>query len=268
MSTAIKNIIIVVVVVGVLLAGYIFIFQPGSSDNQEGTLQSSSGENPVAEQTSSNNEASQEQTNADIISILNSLRSLNLDDSVLYNPAFNKLQDISMPLVETGDTGRRNPFAPIGSDPRYSPVTSNSLGSGQRPGDATSSCSSRSCFENKFTSCTPTSFTVSEQSRTRSSAFGQTQKNDLPLAQYQIVGEGDSGCGVEINAEVNTDQGTQIASMTCPFSTDASFFGQLQDTSEETLTQRLNSCSGDLVSYWYEKEMAPMFTTSATSSNN
>ncbi|MDE1975446.1 MAG: hypothetical protein KGI49_02990 [Patescibacteria group bacterium] len=61
------------------------------------------------------------------LDLLNEIRSLNIDSSFFNDPAYQSLQDYSVP-VPTENVGRPNPFAPIpgvatpGSQPSASPT--------------------------------------------------------------------------------------------------------------------------------------------------
>ena len=50
------------------------------------------------------------------ISLLLSVKSIKLDDSILSDQAFNSLKDSTIEIVGDGTEGRPNPFAPIGTD--------------------------------------------------------------------------------------------------------------------------------------------------------
>jgi hypothetical protein len=52
----------------------------------------------------------------DFLALLLGIRNISLDDSILSDPAFLSLRDSSIELVQDGSEGRRNPFAPFGSD--------------------------------------------------------------------------------------------------------------------------------------------------------
>ena len=51
----------------------------------------------------------------DLIGLLNTLKSITLDDSFFQDPAFRSLEDFSQELAPE-PVGRSNPFAPIGRD--------------------------------------------------------------------------------------------------------------------------------------------------------
>ena len=124
-NTSIKNLIFIIGAVVILLVLYILFIKPDNNTASNATLTSSvTGESP--------NQARTESANAtpgdSLLRILNNLETLELNDSIFFNPAFDKLRDISIPLVKEGNAGRRNPFAPIGSDPVPLPVNNGSVG--------------------------------------------------------------------------------------------------------------------------------------------
>ena len=60
----------------------------------------------------------------EFLSILLSVKSIKLDDAVFADKAFTNLKDSSILLTSTGDEGRINPFAPIGSETATTPISS------------------------------------------------------------------------------------------------------------------------------------------------
>ena len=68
-------------------------------------------------------------TGSQVVTILRNLSVIKLDDSVFRNPAFGLLTDLSISLPPVTNQGRRNPFAPIGTDTDVSSSTNtNALG--------------------------------------------------------------------------------------------------------------------------------------------
>jgi len=131
-KSSIKNIIIVVAVVIVLFVLYTIFLKPNAQKSQ-GTLTSSqTGVSPTIPI------ASEQDAGGDLLRLLTSLEGLELNDSIFFNPAFDALHDIGIPLVKEGNPGRRNPFAPIGTDPIPAPVNNGTVDGGntdQTPGD-------------------------------------------------------------------------------------------------------------------------------------
>lgn len=119
-KSTIKNILIIGGIIIAVFVVYVVFIKPSPADNQTGTLRSSTGAaQPAANPATVQANAS---TN-ELLNILTSLQSLDLNDSILFNPAFDALQDISMPLIREGNQGRRNPFAALGSDPIIIDIT-------------------------------------------------------------------------------------------------------------------------------------------------
>ena len=86
-----------------LLLGYMFFF---NNKSDEGTLSSSAD-------ADLNGQSSVQQ---EFLPILLNVKSIKLDDSIFSDPAFQSLRDSSIVLVQDGNEGRPNPFAPIGFD--------------------------------------------------------------------------------------------------------------------------------------------------------
>lgn len=67
---------------------------------------------------------SQEQVKGkDLLKVLLSLNNIKLDDEIFSSPLFTSLEDFTLTLPSSGPIGRRNPFAPIGSDEVRSSAT-------------------------------------------------------------------------------------------------------------------------------------------------
>lgn len=123
-KSTIKNIIIVVVVIVALFIAYSMFLKPDGTKTA-GTLASQqtgqSATIPIME--------SETTAEADtLLRLLTSLENLELNDSIFFNPAFKALRDIGIPLVKEGNAGRRNPFAPIGTDPVPVTVVTGNVG--------------------------------------------------------------------------------------------------------------------------------------------
>jgi hypothetical protein len=121
MNSKIKNIIISVVVVAVLVLVYIFFIKKGPTDSSALTTTSPSGVPVVLDTTSASNTTAN--ISQDFISLLLSVKSIRLDDTILKDPAFLSLRDSSIVLVQDGNEGRINPFAPIGSENIVTPTS-------------------------------------------------------------------------------------------------------------------------------------------------
>lgn len=124
-KTSVKNLILIVAGVVVLLVLYVIFVRPDGSQTSGTLASSNTGASPLqpsAQPSVASN------TSDSLLRILNNLQSLELNDSIFFNPAFDELRDISIPLVKEGNAGRRNPFAPIGNDPIPLPVNNGSVG--------------------------------------------------------------------------------------------------------------------------------------------
>jgi cell division protein FtsX len=113
MSSKIKNIIILVVVAVALVLVYVFVIKKDPADQ---ALLTSSSNNPISSDLSTNSDGSTSQMNEDFILMLLSVKSIRLEDAIFKDQAFTSLQDSSIVLVQLGDEGRPNPFAPIGAE--------------------------------------------------------------------------------------------------------------------------------------------------------
>jgi len=129
MNSKIKNIIIFSVITVFLILVYIFLIK---KTPEEQNLVSSSPLNTVVSDTNTLNQDPAISKN--LLSILLSVKSIKLDDSIFSNKAFVNLHDSSILLIPTGNEGRLNPFAPIGYDivptlPAIDTNTNSSIGS-------------------------------------------------------------------------------------------------------------------------------------------
>lgn len=168
MNSTIKNVLIGVAVIGVLLLAYFFLFKKGP---EEAVLTSSTDGATSSSLTS--------ETSRDFISLLLSVRSIKLNDSILNEPAFLSLKDTTITIIQNEDEGRPNPFAPIGSEAISSSVSSssssvNNLGNGTLPVKDQKSTDKKS-------SSTPTSKSAtSSSSNNNSTPNTNTGSNSSP----------------------------------------------------------------------------------------
>lgn len=112
----IKNIIIFTVIVVLLTLAYIFFIKKSP---EEQNLVSFSPTNTVLPDIG----AGQDLLIAkDFLSVLLSVKSIKLDDTIFSDKAFINLRDSSILLVSPGNEGRLNPFAPIGYEAVTAPI--------------------------------------------------------------------------------------------------------------------------------------------------
>lgn len=97
MSSIVKTIIIVLVVAGIGFFGYNYLNQT----------------NVQTDVLVQQNSADTSKMGAEVLSALNQLKTLRLDESVFKDKAFMSLRDFSKPLTSE-PVGRVNPFSPIG----------------------------------------------------------------------------------------------------------------------------------------------------------
>ena len=103
----------VVVVIGVLV--YIFVIQGSSSSSNSSTaslVSTSTGSSASIPTDATSTGSAGDQ----VVAILRNLSSIQLSDAVFQNPAFAMLTDLSTALPPATNPGRRNPFAPVGTD--------------------------------------------------------------------------------------------------------------------------------------------------------
>lgn len=111
----IKNIIILIVVGVVLFLVYNYFFKAPAD---VGLLVSSSSISNVSDTKGNSNFP----VSDDFLTLLLSVKSIKLDDTIFSDNAFNTLRDSSITLVPDGNEGRPNPFAPLGVDNTATPL--------------------------------------------------------------------------------------------------------------------------------------------------
>ncbi len=119
MASKIKNIILFLGIGAVLVAVYVMFLKP-----KPATPNLVSGTTGTTTQTPTTNAGTvvddKTKENSDLakqfLSLLLSVRSINLDNQIFSEPSFVSLKDSTIVLVDDGSEGRPNPFAPIGSD--------------------------------------------------------------------------------------------------------------------------------------------------------
>lgn len=119
----IKNILIFVAIAIIFVLIYVY-FIKGSSDSNTPSLvsTSTSGSATSASTTTSTTEDNSAVAN-DFLTLLSSVQTIQLDDAIFSDDAFNSLHDSSIILTPDGTEGRVNPFAPIGTDAVTVPAT-------------------------------------------------------------------------------------------------------------------------------------------------
>lgn len=109
--------LLIILVFGVVILGIILFLGSRSGKPQTpatGLVSQSSGTEVSAGSLSDTN--STVRRSDEIVAILNSVSSIDLDDSIFRNPAFAKLRDINSLLPTDRNPGRTNPFLPIGQE--------------------------------------------------------------------------------------------------------------------------------------------------------
>lgn len=128
MNPKLKNAIIFIVI-GIVVISVYFVFIKKPSASSQANL-AVVGETAPLANTDSGAVANNGQTNSlddqlskDFLSVLLSIKNINLDDSIFSNVAFTNLKDSTILLLPDGSEGRPNPFAPIGTENNIVPAT-------------------------------------------------------------------------------------------------------------------------------------------------
>ncbi len=119
MRGKIKNIIIFAVAAVVLVFLYVTFFSGGGNSGNSSLVTSSSPMdiNSAISNLSNSSSGNSPTIGNDFLSLLLSIRSINLNDSIFSDKSWLNLRDSSVVLnPASGEEGRPNPFAPIGSD--------------------------------------------------------------------------------------------------------------------------------------------------------
>jgi len=115
MAPKIKNIILFVGI-GIALVAVYFLFIKKAPEQASLTTTSTTGVTTSANAPVGGVQKEDSQIAKDFLGLLLSVKGITLDDSIFSDVAFSHLKDSSILLVQEGNEGRPNPFAPIGSD--------------------------------------------------------------------------------------------------------------------------------------------------------
>ncbi len=113
MSSTLKNIFIFVLIFAALAGGYYFFFANKVSTPDLSTISTSGS---VVDSGMGAG------VGGEFLTTLLNIKNIQLDDSIFSSTAFKSLQDFTTELVDQGNAGRPNPFAPIGADTSASAV--------------------------------------------------------------------------------------------------------------------------------------------------
>lgn len=117
MPSKIKNIILFTVIAAVLILAYVFLIKKGPEEKNLVSSKASFDQLPDTDTLNKNSSVAK-----DFLTVLLSVKSIKLDDSIFSDQSFANLQDSSIFLTPPGDEGRANPFAPIGFENSSKPV--------------------------------------------------------------------------------------------------------------------------------------------------
>ena len=116
MSKTIKNLAIATGVIAIAVLAY--VYWPEKKEEVIGSLSSSTGSTVDANQD-----------NATFIASLSGLKTLTVDPEIFNMPTFQSLQDNTVEiLLNTGEVGRVNPFAPVAGSTPIIDQTQNNAG--------------------------------------------------------------------------------------------------------------------------------------------
>lgn len=120
MKSIIRNIIILIVVLGLGYVGYMYFFKKGGSTGSTGALETTTTEGLVKDGTVATNAtaaaADASSVGQDFVTLLLNIQSIKLDDSLFTSKQFTLLQDFNRPIPPDTNPGRPNPFANLGID--------------------------------------------------------------------------------------------------------------------------------------------------------
>lgn len=115
MNPKLKNILIITGI-GIVIIALLFFFLRNTPEEQD-LVSSASSQDALQ-----SGGVSQFDSSSYFLSLLLSVRSIKLDESIFSGTIFPSLRDSSVILLPDGDEGRVNPFAPIGFDPVEVPI--------------------------------------------------------------------------------------------------------------------------------------------------
>ena len=105
--------IIIGLLIAIVLLGLYSVFAPSQDDTGSGSTLTSLLNSSVLGQVEETDIAL---ANAEILRVLGSIESIDLDDDIFSNPVFRLLQDSRFSIPSPARIGRENPFLPSGFD--------------------------------------------------------------------------------------------------------------------------------------------------------
>lgn len=123
MSTGLKTFLILLIIVVFGAIGY-FLLSDGEislpSSSTSSPLQTNTGEPVSGMATQSPQTIDADQVGQEFLAQLLNIRSIKLRDDIFSSPSFISLTDYTIELIQLGNEGRINPFAPFGVDTQNS----------------------------------------------------------------------------------------------------------------------------------------------------
>lgn len=116
MSKAIK-IILILLIVGIAGAiVYFLMFANVEPSTQGSPLQTTTGQNVSGLAAQSTPEVNADQIGQEFLAQLLNIKTIKLREDIFSSPTFISLKDFTIELIQPGNEGRVNPFAPFGID--------------------------------------------------------------------------------------------------------------------------------------------------------
>jgi len=126
MKKSLRNLLIFLgIVVGLAIVYFVF-FSNGTSSTPATTSTLSSTARSSA--TTPLNASATTTTGSTLLALLGRVSNLTLNNDIFANPSFRSLQDISLTLPPVEVRGRRNPFAPTGTQSTTTPTANVTTG--------------------------------------------------------------------------------------------------------------------------------------------
>lgn len=121
MNPTLKNILIGIVILVLVIVGYYLFFgrttpPPAPTNNSGLTTAEGAPVSGVINTEKTLSEVEATKIGQEFINQLLSLRAIKLDDEIFSSLSFQSLEDFTIVLIQSGNEGRPNPFAPFGSD--------------------------------------------------------------------------------------------------------------------------------------------------------
>lgn len=122
MSKSLKSLIVILVILIALAAVYFLFFYGKETPATAPALKTDTGTQVSGLATAAGNDTNADQIGQEFLTQLLNIRSIKLREDVFSRPSFVSLEDFTITLVQPGNEGRQNPFAPFGIDATAAPA--------------------------------------------------------------------------------------------------------------------------------------------------